>query len=763
MCTSIIPRSLILMFLTSSLLVMTACNNGVIDPRDTGTTKTTTTTVAGVVLDELDAPISGATVTVGSRTTTTNRFGMYMLTNAVVPSERACVVVRKEGYFTVSRAEWPAANGPTMVRLRLLRAMNTKSFSAVYGTTIYEGSARVMIPANGLVTSSGAAYTGTVQAAIRHFDPDTTARFQEYFSGDASAIRSDGSQVELISHGVLRVVLTDATGHPLQLKEGSAATLTYPLSRNLGATPPSTIPLWYFDESTGYWKEEGQARFEGSRYTGSVKHFTDWNLDTPAPRAYVQGTVRCASNRPASHVLVTIGQVSATTDDSGHYEHRVPANTAFNVQVQAPFNDGLSSPVATVPELAESETRTVDLLVSPCPSFLEGTLVDCADAPTSGFIMITSPKGTKYTATTTGSFRVDVPSGVPLTVAALTSDGNATVDLAVPPINEGDLVSVNALRACGAASIDVTDIELGQIGAVDAAYIDHGQSIAVLTSTSVRIYSTSTGSLQREIDVIGSTPTFTPAEGLMFSDDESVMLVFGTNGITKVFAVASGTEKTVLRSVVDAMLTPNGENVVVADSSRNLRLCSAIDGSPLKQLAKTMFRDERILIGFTSGGADVLYMNHDPSAVYIVDLATGVQKAELSFSYSSGEKGVLSMDRRLYVDVVRDRTLKDFIGFYSIPECQLITSNDFASDSSIYMPLAIAPGNQRFLSARVTTPYMNEPVMLRDVVGNTAPRPLPIPSMSTSIPWASFDEGGTHAAALFRIGGQFATLRIWKL
>lgn len=745
------------------LLVLTACNNGIIDPHDTGTAKTTTTTVSGVVLDEMGAPITGATVTVGTRTTTTNKFGMYMLTGAVVPSERACVIVRKEGYFTASRAEWPTSNGPTMVHLRLLRAMSTTSFSALNGATIYAGSARVLIPANGLVTSSGAAYTGTVQAAIRHFDPDTTARFQEYFSGDASAIRSDGSQVELISHGVLRVVLTDATGHSLQLKEGSTATLTYPLCSNLGASPPSTIPMWFFDETAGLWKEEGQATFEGSRYKATVRHFTDWNLDSPAPRAYVQGTVRCASNRPASHVLVTIGQVSATTDDSGHYEHRVPANTVFNVQVQAPFNDGLSSPVATVPELAASETRTVDLLVAPCPSFLEGTLVDCADAPTSGFIMITSPKGTKYTATTTGSFRVDVPSGVPLTVAALTSDGNATVNLDVPPINEGDLVSVNALRACGAASIDVTDIELGQIGAVDAAYIDHGQSIAVLTSTSVRIYSTSTGSLLREIDVIGSTPTFTPSEGLMFSDDESVMLVYGTKGIAKVYAVADGTEKTVLRSVVDAMLTPNGENVVVLDSSDNIRLCSAIDGSPLKQLSKNSYRDGRILIGFTNGGADVLYMNHDPSAVYIVDLATGVRKTEMSFSYSSGEKGVLSKDGRLYIDVVRNPTLKYSIGFYSIPECQLLASNDFASDSSIYIPLAIAPGNQRFLSARVTTPYMNEPVMLRDVVGNALPRPLPIPSMSTSIPWASFDKDGTHAAALFRIGGQFTTLRIWKL
>ncbi len=57
---------------------------------------------------------------------------------------------------------------------------------------------------------------------------------------------------------MLDVELKSDDGAKLQLKNGKAATLKFPIVTGQTSTL-NTIPLWHFDVNTGIWKEEGSA------------------------------------------------------------------------------------------------------------------------------------------------------------------------------------------------------------------------------------------------------------------------------------------------------------------------------------------------------------------------------------------------------------------------------------------------------------------------------------------------------------------------
>ena len=87
----------------------------------------------------------------------------------------------------------------------------------------------------------------------------------------------------LLSFGMANIVLEDGSGNPLQMAAGSMAQLTMPIPPSFLGDAPDEIPLWYFDETAGYWREEGSAQRQGTDYVGEVAHFTPWNCDILIP------------------------------------------------------------------------------------------------------------------------------------------------------------------------------------------------------------------------------------------------------------------------------------------------------------------------------------------------------------------------------------------------------------------------------------------------------------------------------------------------
>ena len=103
--------------------------------------------------------------------------------SAKVPKRRAVILARKDGYFDGSCAEAPGPNGKTYLRLRLMRREFMYSVGTSGGNVKVTGGAELDFPAGGLVTASGAAYTGEAQVAANYLNPDP-GTFRDFFAGD---------------------------------------------------------------------------------------------------------------------------------------------------------------------------------------------------------------------------------------------------------------------------------------------------------------------------------------------------------------------------------------------------------------------------------------------------------------------------------------------------------------------------------------------------------------------------------------------------
>ncbi|HUP11788.1 MAG TPA: carboxypeptidase-like regulatory domain-containing protein, partial [Niastella sp.] len=221
-------------------------------------TASVSTTVRGLVLDEEGHPVPGAAISIASYSATTSDAGAFELTNISVPGNRCVIVCEKEGYFKSIRAEEPLKDGTTETHLVLMNSNPTHTINASSGgkATLSNGS-EVQLPANGIVDASGTAYTGVVNVSLRYLDPTAAGFGTVVPGGDMLAQRTDQSTSILYSYGILRVQLTGLSGDALQLGEGKTATVVMDIPEKQSATAPASIPLWYFDEEKGVWKEEG--------------------------------------------------------------------------------------------------------------------------------------------------------------------------------------------------------------------------------------------------------------------------------------------------------------------------------------------------------------------------------------------------------------------------------------------------------------------------------------------------------------------------
>lgn len=756
-------------YLLSTLLIavaflLNACINGATSPQDPSSTATISTSIGGVVTDEQGSPMAGVAVTAHGATTSTNAQGVYLFKNVSVPSERACVIAHKSGYFTAAHAEWPKQNGVTMVQIAMQKAKITTTFSASVGGTATASASSVEFPANAVATTSGASYNGMVSVAVAYLTPDERTSFQQFFAGDAAARRTDNTITELLSYGVLRVQLFGASGEQLQLKAGSTATLRFSIPIRLASSQPSSIPLWYFDESLGMWKEEGQATLQGDTYVGSVSHFTDWNLDVPsAKRAYVEGTVRCAANRLVPHVLVTIGQVSAMTDENGYFKRRVPADVVFTIEVDPSRNNGMSATPFAISGIAENATETVDLMASPCPTVLEGTLVDCNDKPIGGFIQVMSTLGAQMASTTTGTFRMNVPSGEILKVTAFSIDAQSSSETPVSAIVTGDVFNMGTIQACGGTQTTYLDIPLGNTTRPSAmAYLDNGATLAVLDMASVKFYTAATGALVRTLDVSNGTPNTYAGSRIMFSADGSVMLVGGPYSTTQVFQVASGTLLSKITDPGTGFLTADGKFVITMDSSGAVSKFDVSTG----QISRTysLPKGTYNLLGLQGGGARFVVSSYLPSVAFIVwDAVTDSKVLEIPLTATRETSGNLSPDGTVVGTIVPGTNQQgSAIEFYDLVNgTKISTIVPGTPTASSMVPSAFSPDNTVYVGTVYDSTNANMP-MIRNVRDGKTTKILPVPALNAYGQSFVFDPNGTHLAGAFSTQAQ-NVIRIYEL
>lgn len=429
--------------------------------------------VQGNVLDENGQAAANVTVKVGTEIAVTDAKGYFRINNAPLDKNTALVSAEKLGYFKAFRT-FSATSGTNQVVIKLTKKDLGGSLSAATGGDVsLSNGTKISLPANGFVRASdNTNYSGTVNVYAAYIDP-TASDILDRVPGSFMANDKEGKRVLLSSYGMMAVELESSAGEKLQIKSGSTATLTSPIPSSAQASAPATIPLWYVDEVSGLWKEEGSATKQGSSYVGTVKHFTYWNCDVPVQTVKLYATFKTAAGLPLVNASIVIKPTTGTyfgsahgfTDSLGQIAGPVPANMNLVLQVQdgcggtsysqniGPYNESVNLGTITVPGSAPG-------LVT-----IKGKLTNCAGANvTNGYAIVSIDYRVHYAKVDgSGNFTTNYMlcnlSGVSVNVLGVDEgaqqQGNtATVALA------SATTDIGTVAACGTSSTEYIDYTL---------------------------------------------------------------------------------------------------------------------------------------------------------------------------------------------------------------------------------------------------------------------------------------------------------------
>ncbi|MEZ4917457.1 MAG: hypothetical protein R2836_10795 [Chitinophagales bacterium] len=417
----------------------------------------------GQIVDENGNAMSGVAVSIGSQSVATDANGVFFINNANVYKNLAFVKAEKAGYFLGSRSLVPT-NGVNNVKIMMLQKQQIGSFDAATGGSV-SGNGITINFQDGVVDANGNAYTGNVNVAAKYIDPESD-NFADYMPGNLIAADADGNRY-LESYGMVAVELTDGSGNELQPAEGKDATVSFPLSSGLLADAPSTIALWHFSETGGYWVYEGTATLEGGVYKAQVSHFSFWNCDIPTDNAILDGQLVDANNTGLSNVRVRVvsanfGSRSDFTSSTGHFGGIVPANDNLTLEIFLDCGGGeVLIHTENVGAISSNTTLSPIVINSTGISVnVSGTLVDCNyGAVGNGYVIDNSGR---VCVVSSGAFNFVSCANTSIGLKGFDLDnfnesGVNNYTLGISDLNVGQLVACNSISEYIQWNIDGTD------------------------------------------------------------------------------------------------------------------------------------------------------------------------------------------------------------------------------------------------------------------------------------------------------------------
>ncbi len=430
-----------------------------------------TASVSGIVLDESNVPIANAVVTSGTASTTTNTNGMFIFQNISLSKENGSVTVLKAGYFKGIRSFKTTEGKNHSVRLQLMQRVLSGTVNAASGGTINSnGGATIVFPANAFVTSTGAAYTGTVSVYSRWIDP-IAANLPFVIPGDLRGVSTNGAENILETYGMVGAELTDATGNILKIATGKTATVSFPIPASLSSTAPASIVLWHFDDATARWKENGMATKTGSVYTAQVDKFSFWNVDVPNTNFINLDytLINATTNTPLVSTSTRIKRVSngsygyGITNNAGFVGGLVPKNEALVLEV-VNTTVGCNTVIYSQnigPFANNTSLGNISVTIASTQYItFTGTLINCSAAPvTNGYVALSGAGGYGAFGNTnaTGTFSFSIINCTGSSIASYNYQGNDNTtgqqSVLLSGINANGTVNLGTITACGNASV----------------------------------------------------------------------------------------------------------------------------------------------------------------------------------------------------------------------------------------------------------------------------------------------------------------------
>lgn len=343
-------------------------------------------TAKGRVIDANGNSVAGAIVKGGSSIDTTDIMGVFQLSSFSANENLGCVTVEKPGYFKGVRSFIPKSGGNELL-IQLLTKSNNGSINSVTGGTVTTPSIKLTLPANA-VQLNNAAYSGTINVAVKHINP-TSATFFEEMPGSLIGVKDNEVSV-LTSYGMVAVELTDNAGQKLQIAPGKTAEVRFEVPASLLSSAPATIDLWSLDEVSGYWKNEGTATLVNNEYVAQVSHFSFWNCDFSIKQlVYISGQIVFSQNQqPVGGAKVSIGNSIIGmrydfTNSQGQYSGLIPKGEVLEISVSF-YCGGTYSTGLYTNNIGPFYNSTILNTIGITPTLstmLSGTVVDCNNQP----------------------------------------------------------------------------------------------------------------------------------------------------------------------------------------------------------------------------------------------------------------------------------------------------------------------------------------------------------------------------------------------
>jgi hypothetical protein len=489
----------------------------------------------GRVIDQDGIPVAGAIVTSGTASTSTDINGVFTFSDISLSSRFGYVQAAKTGYFTGSRSIATNAGSSNFVSIRLITRTETGSFSATTGGKIspFAGDTVSFAPSGIVTAATNAAYTGTVHVFASYLNPTNNNVFQ-YMPGDLRGIGSDGNEAALQSFGMMNVELRDDNGNKLQLASGQQATITVAIPDSLQALAPATIPLWYFNDSTGRWMQQGSGTRQGNNYVGNVGHFTWWNFDLVyTPMSFkVRFKDQFGNGVPYTQVDIlyssggkNIIMFGGYTDSTGFVSGTMPAGKALTLVLGTECGNIIAG-VNVPPTLAPIDLGTVTITDPETDLTLSGKVVDCFNNPVaSGYVNVAVDGLNHRAGVVNGSFTLSIHrcynSNVPVNIAAAdlgTSQQGSTTTM--NNVIQGKL-DVGTISACG--------ISVSQFMTVTVNGNTYSQTNPQYLSYSNFSFNSGNPYVNFSIPGLSGTGTFSPSSFYMNAGNHNFALAGGSS------------------------------------------------------------------------------------------------------------------------------------------------------------------------------------------------------------------------------------------